>query len=77
MSQLKVDHTFALSGTPIENRSMRFGRFSKSSCQDLGDRKQFRRLKHDAISRMIQPFVMRRRKEDVLLELPESLNDSV
>lgn len=34
----------------------------------LGERKQFRKLKYEAISRMIQPFVMRRRKQDVLLE---------
>ncbi|GAB2023436.1 DEAD/DEAH box helicase [Pseudolactococcus yaeyamensis] len=74
LSQLKVDHTFALSGTPIENRVDEiWAIFQIIMPGILGDRKKFRRLKHDAISRMIQPFVMRRRKEDVLLELPDKL----
>lgn len=74
LSQLKVDHTFALSGTPIENRVDEiWAIFQIIMPGILGDRKKFRKLKHDAISRMIQPFVMRRRKEDVLLELPDKL----
>lgn len=74
LAQLKVDHTFALSGTPIENRVDEiWAIFQIIMPGILGERKKFRKLKHDAISRMIQPFVMRRRKEDVLLELPDKL----
>lgn len=74
LAQLKVDHTFALSGTPIENRVDEiWAIFQIIMPGILGERKKFRKLKHDTISRMIQPFVMRRRKEDVLLELPDKL----
>nr|WP_228407495.1 DEAD/DEAH box helicase [Lactococcus insecticola] len=74
LSHLKVDHIFALSGTPIENRVDEiWAIFQIIMPGILGDRKKFRKLKHDAISRMIQPFIMRRRKEEVLLELPDKL----
>ncbi|MDR1606307.1 MAG: DEAD/DEAH box helicase [Streptococcaceae bacterium] len=74
LTQLNAAYRFALSGTPIENRVDEiWAIFQIIMPGILGERKQFRRLKHDAISRMIQPFVMRRRKEDVLLELPDKL----
>lgn len=74
LSQLHATHTFALSGTPIENRVDEiWAIFQIIMPGILGERKQFRKLKYEAISRMIQPFVMRRRKQDVLLELPEKL----
>ena len=74
LSQINATHTFALSGTPIENRVDEiWAIFQIIMPGILGERKQFRKLKHDAISRIIHPFVMRRRKQDVLLELPEKL----
>ncbi|GFH41459.1 helicase [Lactococcus hodotermopsidis] len=74
LARLKVDHIFALSGTPIENRVDEiWAIFQIIMPGILGDRKTFRKLKHDAIARMIQPFIMRRRKEEVLLELPDKL----
>lgn len=74
LAQVKAEHIFALSGTPIENRVDEiWAIFQIIMPGILGSRKKFRKLKHEAISRMIQPFVMRRRKEEVLLELPDKL----
>jgi superfamily II DNA or RNA helicase len=74
LALIKADHIFALSGTPIENRVDEiWAIFQIIMPGILGNRKKFRKLKHDAISRMIKPFVMRRRKEEVLLELPDKL----
>lgn len=74
LSQLHAKHSFALSGTPIENRVDEiWAIFQIIMPGILGERKKFRKLKYESIARMIQPFVMRRRKQDVLLELPEKL----
>ncbi|PTL37446.1 DEAD/DEAH box helicase [Alkalicoccus saliphilus] len=66
--------SFALSGTPIENsleelysvfRVVLPGIFPK--------REQFRGLSEKVIAKRIRPFVLRRRKQEVLTELPEKM----
>ncbi len=66
------DHCFALSGTPIENHlSEIWSIFQIVLPGLLPSKKVFNSLSPEEVARMIGPFVLRRRKEEVLPELPD------
>jgi len=71
---LDVDYSFALSGTPLENRIEEiWAIFQVIMPGFLPKREKFNKMPSDSIARMIQPFIMRRKKEEVLEELPDKM----
>lgn len=74
LSALNVEHTFAISGTPLENRIEEiWAIFQVVMPGFLPRREKFNKMSPSVISRLIRPFIMRRKKEDVLEELPEKM----
>ncbi|WP_276404322.1 SNF2-related protein, partial [Lactococcus petauri] len=74
LSQLNVEHTFALSGTPLENRLEEiWAIFQVVMPGFLPKRETFNKMSPEVISRIIHPFIMRRKKEEVLTELPDKM----
>lgn len=74
LRQFKVGTCFALSGTPIENRLVELWSIFQIVLPDLlPDKRAFNQLPAKEVSRIIKPFVLRRRKEEVLAELPALL----
>ena len=86
VKQLKADHRFALTGTPIENSLselwsifdfimpyylMTYSRFSKQYEKPILKQQDPNALSN--LNKRIRPFVMRRMKKDVLKELPEKI----
>ena len=72
LRNFNVKHCFALSGTPIENKLLEIWSIFQIVLPGLlPGKKQFLKLDAKQVARFIKPFVMRRRKEDVLPELPE------
>jgi SNF2 family DNA or RNA helicase len=88
LSKIKARMRVGLSGTPLENRlrelkslfdlvlpGYMFGddeyrEFFVRPIENLGDLKR-----KQLLSRLIRPFVLRRKKEDVLIELPEKTEE--
>ena len=67
-----VAHVFALSGTPIENHVGELWSIFQIVLPGLFPaRKEFQKLSPETIARFVKPFVMRRKKEEVLKELPD------
>ena len=78
LSALNVEHTFALSGTPLENRIEEiWAIFQVVMPGFLPKREKFNKMEPSVISRLIQPFIMRRKKGDVLEELPDKMEITV
>lgn len=87
IKQLKVTHRFALTGTPIENGlSELWSIFDFIMPQYLGDIGSFKKKydqevhsesDHEALRKIIKPFILRRLKKDVLKELPEKIENKV
>ncbi|MFQ6323999.1 SNF2 helicase associated domain-containing protein [Lactococcus garvieae] len=74
LSQLNVEHTFALSGTPLENRLEEiWAIFQVVMPGFLPKRETFNKMSPEVIARIIHPFIMRRKKEEVLTELPDKM----
>ena len=84
VKSVAADHRFALTGTPIENRlSELWSIFDFLMPGFLNNYSQFRKnyetpiIKHhdrkaeDELKQLIQPFILRRLKKDVLKELPD------
>ena len=72
LRDFEVEHTYALSGTPIENNlGELWSIFQIVMPGLLPSKKEFLKLPADKVARYIKPFVMRRKKEDVLQELPD------
>ena len=72
LRDFEVEHTYALSGTPIENNlGELWSIFQIVMPGLLPNKKEFLKLPADKVARYIKPFVMRRKKEDVLQELPD------
>lgn len=68
----EVKNCFALSGTPIENKLLEIWSIFQIVLPGLlPNKKEFLKLEPKQVARYIKPFVMRRRKEDVLPELPD------
>lgn len=62
---------FALSGTPIENKLLEIWSIFQIVLPGLlPAKKEFLKMTAKQVSRYIKPFIMRRKKEDVLPELP-------
>lgn len=71
LATFKAKRVFALSGTPIENRLLEVWSLFEIVLPGLfGNKKEFSRLSPQEVAQMIQPFVLRRTKEEVLTELP-------
>ncbi|MDO4666622.1 MAG: DEAD/DEAH box helicase [Streptococcus sp.] len=67
-----VKRTFALSGTPIENHLGELWSIFQIVLPGLlPNKKEFLKMPTQTVARYIKPFIMRRKKEDVLQELPE------
>lgn len=63
---------FALSGTPIENHMGELWSIFQIILPGfLPSKKEFLKMDPDLVAKMIGPFIMRRRKEEVLTELPD------
>lgn len=82
VENLQADQRLCLTGTPVENSVMDlWSQFNFLNPGMLGDLKQFELRfgrnghegteRHDLLKRIIHPFVLRRKKEDVLSELPD------
>ena len=67
-----VPSVFALSGTPIENHlGELWSLFQIVLPGLLPAKKEFMKLSTERVAQFIKPFVMRRKKEEVLTELPD------
>ncbi|MFI3162276.1 SNF2 family helicase [Streptococcus suis] len=78
LREFEVGNCFALSGTPIENHLTELWSIFQIVLPGLLPGKQdFGKLAAKDIARTIQPFVLRRHKEDVLQELPDLIEVNV
>ena len=72
LRNFEVKNTFALSGTPIENHMGELWSIFQIVLPGLlPAKKEFLKMPVDLVARYVQPFIMRRKKEDVLQELPD------
>ena len=71
---LKADHYFALSGTPIENKLEELWALFRILMPGFfPPLRRFKQLTTETIALMIQPFVLRREKKQVLDDLPDKV----
>lgn len=72
LCQFVVPAVFALSGTPIENHLGELWSIFQIVLPGLlPSKKEFMKLPADRVAQFIKPFIMRRKKEEVLTELPD------
>jgi SNF2 family DNA or RNA helicase/uncharacterized Zn finger protein len=72
--EIHADTRFALSGTPIENSIDELWSIFQTIMPDFfPNQKVFRQLEPEKVAKMIQPFLLRRVKKDVLKELPDKI----
>ena len=72
LRQFVVPSVFALSGTPIENHLGELWSIFQIVLPGLLlSKKEFMKLPAEQVAQFIKPFVMRRKKEEVLTELPD------
>ena len=72
LRKFDVPHTFALSGTPIENHVEELWSIFQIVLPGLfPGKKEFKQLSPETISQYVKPFILRRKKSDVLQELPD------
>ena len=72
LRQFVVPSVFALSGTPIENHLGELWSIFQIVLPGLlPSKKEFMKLSAERVAQFIKPFVMRRKKEEVLTELPD------
>ncbi|WP_078381780.1 DEAD/DEAH box helicase [Sutcliffiella halmapala] len=72
VKRIQADFRFALTGTPVENSLEELWSIFHVVFPELFKGiKEYSNLSRKAIARRIRPFLLRRLKEDVLLELPE------
>ncbi|MEH7177020.1 DEAD/DEAH box helicase [Neobacillus vireti] len=74
VKRIKADHRFALTGTPVENSLEELWSIFHVIFPELFQGlKEYSHLTRKKIARRVRPFLLRRLKEDVLLELPEKI----
>ena len=74
VKKIQADNRFALTGTPVENSLEELWSIFHVVFPELFmGLKQYSNLPRKTIARRIRPFLLRRLKEDVLLELPEKM----
>ncbi|WP_226659039.1 SNF2 helicase associated domain-containing protein [Guptibacillus hwajinpoensis] len=74
VKKIKADYRFGLTGTPVENAIEELWSIYHVVFPELfKDMKAYSNLTKKTIARRVQPFLLRRMKEDVLAELPEKL----
>lgn len=72
--EIRAERRFALTGTPIENAVDELWSIFEAVFPGLfTGQKAFRGLTRGQISRIVQPFILRRLRADVLDELPERI----
>lgn len=72
LRNFKAKQTYALSGTPIENHLGEIWSIFEIVLPGLlPSKNKFTKMPAEKVARYIQPFIMRRKKEDVLTELPD------
>lgn len=72
--EIRAGRRFALTGTPIENSVDELWSIFDAVFPGLFDGlKNFRGLSRERIARLVQPFILRRLRADVLEELPERI----
>ncbi|KRK98464.1 Snf2 family protein [Secundilactobacillus odoratitofui DSM 19909 = JCM 15043] len=78
LRQLNRRNTFALSGTPIENRTEElWAIFALVMPGLLPNKTAFRKLTPDDITVRVKPFILRREKEAVLTDLPPKIETNL
>ncbi|MGP4071787.1 DEAD/DEAH box helicase [Piscibacillus sp. B03] len=71
---IRARERFALSGTPIENSlDELWSIFDVILPKFFPNKKDFKNLSQERISKMSRPFILRRVKQDVLKELPDKI----
>nr|WP_153735527.1 DEAD/DEAH box helicase [Aquibacillus halophilus] len=74
VKRIQADHRFALTGTPVENALEELWSIFHVVFPELFlGLKDYSNLSRKAIARRIRPFLLRRMKKDVLLELPKKI----
>ncbi|QQE79161.1 DEAD/DEAH box helicase [Alicyclobacillus sp. SO9] len=72
--QIRSNHRFALTGTPVENSlDDLWSIFHAVFPELLGGKTAFSELNSEAVTKRVRPFLLRRVKQDVLKELPEKI----
>lgn len=72
LRRLRAKRRFALTGTPLENRTDDLWSIFRVIFPSLlPDLQTFQTWSHDEIKRFIRPFLMRRTKDEVLQDLPK------
>lgn len=72
--EIRAVTRFALSGTPIENSMDELWSIFQTIMPDFfPSLKDFRQIPPEKVAKMVQPFILRRLKKDVLKELPEKI----
>lgn len=78
LKSLKIPQRFALSGTPIENNLEELWSIFQMILPGLFPTKAaFRSMRPEEISKIIQPFILRRDKKNVLSDLPEKIESNL
>lgn len=77
VKKIQADYRFALTGTPVENSLEELWSIFHVVFPELFQGlKEYSHLPRKTIARRIRPFLLRRLKQDVLLELPKKLDST-
>ncbi|TJY44406.1 helicase SNF [Cohnella pontilimi] len=74
VKDIRAQHRFALTGTPVENRLEELWSIFDAVFPELfWSRKRFMDLPQEQVAKRVRPFLLRRLKSDVLKELPDKI----